>query len=126
MVDRAEAGRAGRSFSYQPTGNTYCITFTVPLRSTGAGVPHLVRVVEQWPLSLRITRVDGVDYEGTLPAAEVRLPDRRAAEGTLEVQVVGEGLGADADWLEDPPLIEVTAANEHLLEPFRQRRATLW
>ena len=125
-VDRSEPLRAGKSFSYQPVGNTYCITFTVPVRTPGAGVAHLLRVVEQWPLTLRITRVEGIEYEGTLPAAEIRLPDRQAGEGSIDVQVVGEGLGADADWLEDPPLIEVTAGNEHLLEPFRRLRATLW
>ena len=125
-VDRSEPLRAGKSFSYQPVGNTYCITFTVPVRTPGAGVAHLLRVVEQWPLTLRITRVEGIEYEGTLPAAEIRLPDRQAGEGSIDVQVVGEGLGADADWLEDPPLVEVTAGNEHLLEPFRRLRATLW
>lgn len=125
-VNRAESLRAGQSFSYQPIGNTYCITFTVPVRTPGAGVAHLLRVVEQWPLTLQITRVRGVEYEGDLPAAEIRLPDRQPGEGVIDVRVVGEGLGADADWLEDPPLIEVTAGNEHLLEPFRRLRATLW
>ena len=125
-VDRPEPLRAGKSFSYQPVGNTYCITFTVPVRTPGDGVAHLLRVVDQWPLTLRITRVEGVEFEGELPSAEIRLPDQRAGEGSIDVQVIGEGLGADADWLEDPPLIEVTAGNEHLLEPFRRLRATLW
>jgi hypothetical protein len=85
-----------------------------------------MRIANQWPLQIRITRVSGVDFEGPLPGAEIRLLDTRAATGTIEVEVSSTGLGPAADWLADPPIIEVTAANEHLLTPFRDGRISRW
>lgn len=121
--DRVEEDREpGRMYSFQPAAGPYCMVLSVPVRTPGAGVPHIVRVADQWPLEIRIERIEGVDFEGELPADEIVLEDRRAASGTIEVLVRSAGLGPDADWLADPPLIEVTRANEHLLEPFRAGR----
>ena len=123
-VDREEPV-VGTTFSFLRLGQKYCILFSIPLHTSGSRVPHIVRVSEQWPLHVRIRRVEGVDVEGPLPGAEVRLVDDRAATGSMEVEVSSDGLGPLSNWLEEPPLIEVTAANEHLLQPFRERRASL-
>jgi hypothetical protein len=105
-------------------GQQYCAVFLIPLHTSGVHVPHIVRAVEPWPLQVRIRRVAGVDFEGELPSMEVRLLDDREATGVMEVEVSSDGF-AHSYWLEDPPLLEVTAANEHLLEPFRHRRTSL-
>lgn len=124
-VDKDETPGPGQLASYQPQEGSYCVVFFVPVRTDGSGVAHLVRVFEPWPLRAQIRSVSGVDAEGTIPGPEVRIPNRHPASGMLEVTVTGPRLGPAADWLEEPPLIEVTEANEHLLEPFRNRRVSL-
>jgi hypothetical protein len=124
-LDKAESEAPGKMFSYQPTGNKYCVLFSVPLHTSGSRVPHIVRVADLWPLRTRIVGVTGVDFEGELPGSEVRLVDDRESTGSLEVEITRDGLGPDSDWLQNPPLIEVTASNEHLLEPFRGKRIAL-
>jgi hypothetical protein len=125
-VDRQEKPVPGEGSSYPPGGWQYCIRFSMPIRTPGTGVPHLVRAIDQWPLQARITKVSGVDYEGELPGVEVRLTDQRESSGVLEVEVSSDGPGPGADWLADPPLIEVGLGNQHLLEPFRSTRMTRW
>jgi hypothetical protein len=115
-VDKVEA---------PPPGATYCIRFFIPLRMSGTGEPHWLRVPQLWPLDIRIRQVGGVSFDGALPGPEVRLRNDRAGDGALEVEVSAHGIGPGSDWLEQPPLIEVTAANEHLLEPFRHGRVML-
>jgi hypothetical protein len=44
--------------------------------------------------------------------------------GTLEVDISAHYFPA-ASWWEEPPIIELTAANEHLLAPFRAGRASI-
>ncbi len=124
-IDREESQVPGQMFSYHPTGRTYCVSFSIPVRTVGSVIPHVVRAVELWPLRTQIRRVHGVAFEGKLPGPEVRLVDDRAATGTIEVEVARDTIGPDADWLEQPALIEVTVANEHLLEPFRTGRTSL-
>ncbi len=53
-------------------------------------------------------------------AAELRIADDRPTSGVIEFEAQALGFGGNAlgiGWL--PRFIEVTAANEHLLEPFR-------
>lgn len=124
-VDKTEAPVPDRLLSYQPQGGTYCVRFFIPLRLTGTGEPHWVRVSDIWPLRIRIRQVDGATFDGTLPGPEVRLANETPGSGTLEVEVSSDGVGPESDWLEEPPVIEVTSENAHLLEPFRQGRITL-
>jgi hypothetical protein len=105
--------------------STWCVRFLVPVRTTGSGEPHWLRVPQLWPLQVRIRDVTGVAFDGALPGPEVRLGNDAQATGTIEVEVSAHGLGPDARWLEQPPLLEVTAANEALLEPYRRGRVTL-
>ena len=105
-------------------GATWCVRFFVPLRTSGSGEPHWLRVPPLWPLQARIRAVTGVSVEGALPGPEVRLPNDAPAAGTIEVEVSAHGVGPEADWLEEPPLVEVDAAHAMLLEPFRQDRVT--
>src|SRR5207253_10276285 len=109
---------ASRTFTANERLGKYCTLFFVPLHTFGSGVPHKVRVVDQWPLHLRTSRVNGIAFESVLPSADVELFDTRQATGTLEVEMSSDGFGPPSDWLEDPPLVEVTAANEHLLKRF--------
>src|SRR5262249_12487304 len=111
--------------SYQPAGGTYCVRFFVPLRMSGDGEPHRLHVASIWPFDIRIRQVSGVAFDGTVPGPEVRLPNDRPGSGTLEVDVAAHGVGPGADWLEEPPVLEVTPANEQLLELFRADRVTL-
>ena len=124
-VDRVEARAPGSLFSYHPRGATYCVRFFVPLRMSGTGDAHWLRVSQLWPLDIRIRQVSGVSFEGAVPGPEVCLSNDQAGRGTLEVEVSAHGIGPESDWLEQPPVIEVNAANEHLLEPFRHGRVTL-
>ncbi len=124
-VDKIEFPAPGRLLSYQPPGGTYCVRFFIPLRMSGSGEPHWLRVSEIWPLRIRIRQVSGAAFDGTVPGPEVRLINDRPGSGILEVEISSRGIGPDSDWLEEPPLIEVTPANEHLLELFRQGRVTL-
>lgn len=121
---RVDAGGAGAASSPAHADGRYCVTFSLPVRTPGEGVPHLIHVSEQWFQTTEIVRVTGVAFEGELPGPEIRLLDDREAVGTLEVQVTSEGFGPGADWLSDPPLVEVDTANEHLLKPFRTGRTS--
>ena len=123
-VDKAEPP-PGRLSSFQPPDATYCIRFFVPVRTSGTGDPHWLRVPELWPLDLRIRQVTGVSFEGALPGPEVRLRNDRRETGTVEVEASAHGIGPESDWLEQPPLIEVGTANEMLLELYRDGRVTL-
>ena len=124
-VDKREMPAPGALPSYQPPGRTYCIRFFVPLRMSGSAEPHWLRVSQIWPFRIRISQVSGVAFDGTVPGAEVRLTNDRPGSGTLEVEVSAHGVGPDSDWLEEPPVLEVTPAHEQLLEPFRRGRVTL-
>lgn len=106
-------------------GASYCVRFFVPVRTPGSGGPQWLRTPEIWPLRVRIRDVTGVSFDGAVPGPEVRLRNDAAATGTVEVEVSAHGIGPESDWLEQPPLLEVDAANEALLEPYRQGRVTL-
>lgn len=108
----------------QPPGATWCLRFFVPLRLSGTGETHWLRVPQLWPLHARIRQVTGASFDGALPGPEVRLRNDEHATGTVEVEVSAHGIGPEADWLEQPPLLELSAANEALLEPYRQGRVT--
>ena len=106
-------------------GASYCVRFFVPLRMSGSGEPHTLRAADVWPLDIRIRNVSGVAFTGTVPGPEVRLTNDRVGTGTLEVEVAAHGVGPESDWLEEPPVIDVTPANEPLLRSFREGRLTL-
>ena len=114
-INKHKPDRPGEIAANSRSGR-YCTLFLVPLHTFGSGVPHMVRVIDQWPLHLRISQVSGIPFQGALPGPDVELLDTRQATGTLEVQVSSDGFGPASEWLEDPPLIEVTAANQHLLK----------
>jgi hypothetical protein len=99
--------------------------FSIGLRTSGSGVSHIIRAASQWPLNSHITSVTGVPFEGQLPGAEVRVSGDSASIGAIEVRV-SSGALFPLDWLLEPPLIEVTAENEHLLQTFRTGRVTRW
>lgn len=124
-VDKVETPAAGGVFGDQEPGTIYCVRFLIPLRMSGTGEPHWLRVPLLWPLDARIRNVTGVAFAGVVPGPEVRLSNDRVERGTVEVDLSAHGLGPESDWLEQPPLIEVSSPNEHLLEPFRQGRMTL-
>ena len=94
------------------------VHFEVPVHTPGHGSPHVMRVTNEWPLTWRIARITGVDFEGTLPGPEVRLLDRREAAGRIEL----EFSPGDPPWLWLPHVLEVAADNDHLLEPLRGGR----
>jgi hypothetical protein len=115
-VGRQQAGHPGKP----------CIRFSIGLRTPGSGVPHIVRVVPQRFWNFRIARVSGVDFEGETPGAEVRLLDNGKSTGTMEVELEPTSFLSDPfDWGE-PPLVEVTGANERLLGLFRDDRMVMW
>jgi hypothetical protein len=124
-VDTVESPAPGRLLSYQVPGATYCVRFFIPLRMSGTGGPHWLRVPELWPLHVGIRQVTGVSFEGVLPGPEVRLNNDERATGIVEVEASAHGIGPESDWLEQPPLLDVGTANEVLLEPYRQGRVTL-
>ncbi|MEO6025370.1 MAG: hypothetical protein ABIR79_00700 [Candidatus Binatia bacterium] len=124
-VDTIDVEAPGDRSSLYPAGSTWCVRFFVPLRTSGSREPHWLRAPDLWPLHVRIRAVTGVSFDGALPGPEVRLSNDARATGTVEVEVSAHGVGPEADWLEQPPLVEVGAANEMLLEPYRQGRATL-
>ncbi len=101
-----------------PDGSVH---FEVPAHTPGHGVPHVVRTASEWPATWRVARVSGIEFEGKLPAVEVRLPDSREAEGVVEFEYTA-GLPGDMPWVWLPNVMEVTQDNEHLLEPFRNVR----
>jgi len=102
----------------------YCVAFSIPVHTVGSGGRHVVHVAEQWPARLQIRQVTGVHFLGTLPAKKVTLVDDQMSTGSLQVDISAHYFPA-ASWWEEPPLIEVTAANEHLLAPFREARASI-
>lgn len=105
-----------------PRELTQCVIFSIPVRTSGSGVPHVVRVIGRAAGELRVRRVTGVDFEGELPGLEVRLLDQRESAGTLEIELHP----SEPFYLGEPPLIEVAADNEHLLTRFREGRVLLW
>jgi hypothetical protein len=125
-VDKIETPAAGSLFSYQPSGTTYCIRFSIPLRLSGTGEPHWLRVPELWPLPLqtRIRQVTGASYDGIVPGPEVRLHNDQRGSGTVEIEVSARAFGPESNWLEQPPLVELDDANEHLLELYRHGHLT--
>jgi hypothetical protein len=123
-VDTVDVPASGSPLSFQPPGATWCVRFFVPVRTSGSGEPHWLRVPQLWPLHVRIRQVTGVSFEGALPGLEVRLNNDERGTGTVEVEASAHGIGPEADWLEQLPLLEVGAANEVLLEPYRQGRVT--
>jgi hypothetical protein len=124
-VNELDGADSGSSARFRPIGATWCVRFFVPVRMSGAGEPQWLRVPDLWPLHTRIREVTGVAFEGPLPGPEVRLSNDARASGTVEVEVSAHGVGPEADWLEQPPLLEADAAHEMLLEPFRRGRVTL-
>jgi len=96
----------------------WSVRYAVPVRTPGLGVPHIVRTANEWPATWRIVRVDGVEFEGALPAEEIRLPDTRAASGVVELEFTAPAPN-DLPWVWLPHVIEVAHDNEHLLESFR-------
>jgi len=88
----------------------------MPARTPGLGVPHIVRPGglapdEAW----EIVAVTGLEFEGHLPAKQIRLPDRHELTGTVEFEVAGVEHEHPWNWLRH--LIEVTEENTHLLQP---------
>jgi len=103
-----------------------CIVYGIPVRTPGSGTAHVVRVIDQWPLRIRIRQASGIESDGQLPNVEIRLPDSHEASGFLEVEVYGYGLGPEVGIFVEPPVLEVSSMNEHLLDPLRARAASLW
>jgi hypothetical protein len=103
-----------------------CLIYAIPIQTPGSHVPHILRVVDHASWQARITRIDGVEFRGELPASEVTLVDERESTGTMEVELSPQGFLVDGFNLGEPPMIEVTAANEHLLAPFRRGGFILW
>jgi hypothetical protein len=97
------------------------VHFEVPVHTPGHGTPHIVRAADEWPATWRIARVSGVEFEGKLPGAEIRLPDGREATGVVEFEFTAAA-PVDLPWVWVPHVIEVAQANEPLLEPFRSVR----
>jgi hypothetical protein len=93
--------------------------FEVPVHTAGSGVPHIVRTPNRWPAAWQIVRVTGVEFEGALPGAEIRLPDTREESGVVEFEFEGM-TPRDLPWVWLPHVLEVEQVNEHLLEPFRR------
>jgi hypothetical protein len=92
----------------------------MPIVTSGSGETHIIRAIDAWPVPWRIRSVTGVRVEGELPGQEIRIADDRPTSGVIEFEAQALGFGGNAlgvGWL--PRFLEVTAANEHLLEPFR-------
>ena len=100
----------------RPDGNTPpALYVTVPVRTPGRGIPHILRgggvmPEETW----RIWNVDHVEFEGDLPGSQIRFPDTGASSGVIDVEVRGIGDHPPWEWLRH--FIEVTEENAHLLE----------
>ncbi len=123
---RSADGAAGDgSISEQQRQTTYCVRYFVPLRMSGTGEAHWLRVHQFWPLQIRILRVSGVPFEGTVPGVEVRLPNDHPGSGTLEIETEARAFGPNP-FIEQPPVMDVTADDEHLLDAFRGGRVTLF
>jgi hypothetical protein len=92
---------------------------------SGTGEPHWLRVQQLWPLDIRIREVSGVAFDGTVPGPEVRLSNDHPGAGSVEVEIEAHTIGPNP-FIEQPPVIEVTAENEHLLDAFRHGHVTLF
>lgn len=97
------------------------VRYEVPIRTPGRGVAHVIRTGNEWPAHWRIVAVEGVPFEGSLPAKEVRLPDREPASGWLILELASP-IGADLPWVWRPHVVEVSEANAHLLDGLRGGR----
>jgi hypothetical protein len=124
-IEGADAARAGEPASDPERAATYCVRVFIPLRMSGTGEAHWLRVENDWPLDIRIQRIDGVPFDGTVPGPEVRLSNDHRATGTVELEIEAHAIGPNP-FIEQPPVIEVTAENEHLLDGFRRGRVTLF
>lgn len=97
------------------------VRVSMPIVTSGSGDTHIIRAIDAWPVPWKIRSVTGVRIEGgELPGQEIRIADERPTSGAIEFEAQALGFGGNAlgvRWL--PRFIEVTAANEHLLEPFR-------
>jgi hypothetical protein len=60
--------------------------------------------------------VTGVEFEGRLLGAEIRLLDGKAATGVVEMEFAP----STAPWAWIPPVVEVSAGDEHLLDSYRR------
>ncbi len=97
------------------------IRFVVPVHTPGRGDAHVIRVTDLWPATWRITAVLGVDYEGSLPGPQVRLPDSREASGVIELEFAS--FEPHPPWVWIPPVVEVNERNRHLLDGLRSGRS---
>ena len=97
------------------------IRVSMRIVTPGSGETHIIRAIDAWPVPWSIHSVTGVRIEGgQLPGQEVRIADERPTSGTIEFEAQAPCFGGNVlgiSWL--PRFIEVTSANEHLLEPFR-------
>ncbi|HEY3499356.1 MAG TPA: hypothetical protein VGK73_31925 [Polyangiaceae bacterium] len=96
------------------------LRWRVAVRTDGRGEPHVIRALDTWPARFRITRVEGVAFEGSLPAREVRLLDRIAESGHIEFSGSAYRLGTKyvAGGVADP-FVEVRAASSRVLDSLR-------
>ncbi len=104
---------------------SYCVRFFIPLRMSGTGEAHWLRVEPLAPLDIRIRDVDGVSFDGTVPGPEVRLRNDAAGAGTVEIEIEAHTFGPNP-FIEQPPVMEVIDENQHLLDAFRRGRITLF
>ena len=104
-----------------PRASDGSVHFEVPVHTPGHGVAHIVSVANEWPATWTIVRVRDVQYEGELPGAEIRLPDKREATGVVEFEF-RLATRTDLPWVWLPHAMEVTEGNECLLDAFRRMR----
>lgn len=108
-------GAAGASAERTVAG---AVRYEVPIRTPGHGVAHVIRTGNEWPARWQIVAVEGVPFEGALPAKEVRLPDREPASGRLILELASP-IGGDLPWVWRPHVVEVSEANARLLDELR-------
>jgi hypothetical protein len=99
------------------------VRFEVPVDTPGRGIAHVIRVTSEWPSTWRISKVDGVQFEGTVPGVELKILDEQPSVGSVVLNFVPPVAREMPwrPWLWIPHLLEVNAENEYLLEPFRGR-----
>ncbi len=100
------------------TDEAATVVYQVPVHTPGRGRAHVVRLPSEWPATWAITRVSGVDFTGTLPGAEIRLTDQRAASGIVELTFTSP-LPGDLPWVWRPHGSEVDEEQADLLVPRR-------